>query len=206
MPGLIASGRSNQAATPAATPRLVAIRKCLVYACRRYLCPRVSGGNPSIPDRMHTSSCVSLGLPHQDTGSEQYGTAFRSTPGGQAFGPNTCSRDPGEVAEDEANDHPGKPGQGRFRDGELSMVGLRNVETVISNSSKTSARSKHHASLAPLVAGPPVVIVDSLSSTEFIFHINVYASMLASLSLVNAGHCPCHACSGRRPHTNCGGA
>src|SRR5271157_144190 len=87
MPGLIASGRSNQAATQAATPRLVAIRKCLVYACRRYLCPRVSGGNPSIPDRMHTSSCVSLGLPHQDTGSEQYGTAFRSTPGDRHLAP-----------------------------------------------------------------------------------------------------------------------
>ena len=37
MPALIASGRSNQTATLA----LLAVRKCLVYACLKLLCPRV---------------------------------------------------------------------------------------------------------------------------------------------------------------------
>lgn len=46
---MIASGRSNQAATS----RLVDIRKCLVYTRQQYVCPRVSWGNPSIHERMH---------------------------------------------------------------------------------------------------------------------------------------------------------
>ena len=79
------------------------------------------------------------------------------------------------------------------------------VASFISELSKTLARSRHQAPLAPLVAGPPVVIVDSLSFNEFRCHIDIAISILRSLSLVNAGHRLGRALSGRRLHSNCGG-